>query len=348
MRMDMDFSFEHILQRSETEEITAEEALFLFTETENYGKAQQLFKTAAFVRDQEKGRRFQWSGGVATILPCTLDPLCSYCPYWVKPSNALTIDEILTGVRYLNEHGITNFHLSGGTTLESDGSDVVSIVEKIREISDSEITVNVGAGLSMDSLLALKDLGVTKIGSSFEVINPALFSQFKAGDSLEKKKELARQINDLGLGLGTGMLAGLNLEPSRYQDYVDFIFHVKQYENLESVYVSRFFPNKGTPLENHPRCSTIEGARIIAVMRLILRTIDIGPAAGWSYDDIPVWVNAGGGNRIGGIHISRVPTYKKPWFLHTAVKYENRMEYCNTIPIAGPLLAEVGITDLYY
>ncbi|PWR71715.1 radical SAM protein [Methanospirillum lacunae] len=344
----MNFSFESILKQAESDEITSDEAVFLFKETENFAKAQQLFITAAHVRDSEKGRSFQWSGGIATILPCTLDPLCAYCPYWVKPSTALTIDEILTGVRYLDEHGITNFHLSGGTTLTSDGSDVVSIVEEIRKISKSEITVNVGAGLSLASLVALKDLGVTKVGSSFEVINPKLFSKFKAGDSLEKKKALAQQISDLGFGLGTGMLAGLNIEPSRYQDYADFIFHVKQYENLESVYVSRFFPNKGTPLENHPRCSTTEGARIIAIMRLVLRNIDIGPAAGWSYDDIPVWVNAGGGNRIGGIHISRVPSYKKPWFLHTAVKYENRMEYCNTIPVAGAMLAEVGITDIRY
>ncbi len=344
----MSDSFEAILRKAETEEISPDEALFLFKETEKYQKAQQLFQTAVKVRDQEKGRKFQWSGGIASILPCTLDPLCSYCPYWVKPSQALTVDEILDGVRYLNEHGISNFHLSGGTTLDSNGHEVVSIVEKIRSISDSEITVNVGAALSRDTLIALMKLGVTKIGSSFEVINPGLFSQFKAGDSLEKKMKLAREINELRLGLGTGMLAGLNLEPSRYQDYVDFIFHVKQYEHLESVYVSRFFPNKGTPLEKHPRCSTTEGARIIAVMRLILRSIDIGPAAGWSYDDIPVWVNAGGGNRIGGIHISRVPTYKKPWFLHTAITYQNRMEFCNTIPVAGPLLAEIGIDEVVY
>ncbi len=344
----MPISFDAILQKSENEEITHDEAVYLFKESENFGNAQKLFQAAVNVRDQEIGRKFQWSGGIASVLPCTLDPLCSYCPYWVKPSDALSMHEILTGAKYIMRHGITNFHLSGGTTLSSDGSDVVSIVEQIRTLTDAELTVNVGAGLSYEALVSLKDLGVKKVGSSFEVINPKLFSQLKAGDSLEKKKELARQINDLGLGLGTGLLAGLNLEPSRYKDYADFIFYIKQFENLDSVYVSRFLPNKGTPMENHPRCSTTEGARIIAIMRLVHRKINIGPAAGWSYDDIPVWVNAGGGNRIGGIHISRVPTYRRPWFLHTALSYEDRMEFCNTIPMAGPMLGEIGITEVVY
>lgn len=344
----MSDSFDAVLQKAENEEITYDEAVFLFKESENFGAAQKLFQTAVAVRDKEMGRKFQWSGGIASILPCTLDPLCTYCPYWVKPIDALSIDEILTGVKYIIEHGITNFHLSGGSTLNSDGSDVVAIVKQIRTLTDAELTVNVGVGLSYDTLVALKDLGVTKIGSSFEVINSELFSQFKAGDSLEKKKELARQINDLGLGLGTGLLAGLSLAPSRYNDYADFIFYIKQFEHLDSVYVSRFFPNKGTPLENHPRCSTTEGARIMAVMRLVLRNIHIGPAAGWSYDDIPVWVNAGGGNRIGGIHITRVPTYRKPWFLHTVLTYEDRMEYCNTITMARQMLGESGISEVYY
>lgn len=344
----MSGTFDEVLQKAETEEITHEEAVFLFKESEDFAAAQKLFQTAVKVRDHEMGRKFQWSGGIASILPCTLDPLCTYCPYWVKPTDALTMKEILTGVQYILEHGITNFHLSGGSSLNSDGSDVVSIVKKIRAVTDAELTVNVGVGLSYDSLVALKDLGVTKIGSSFEVINPEMFSRFKAGDSLEKKKELARLINDLGIGLGTGVLAGLNIAPSRYEDYADFIFYIKQFKHLDSVYVSRFFPNKGTPLENHPRCSTTEGARIMAVMRLVLRNVNIGPAAGWSYDDIPIWVNAGGGNRIGGIHITRVPTYRKPWFLHTALKYEDRIEYCNTIPMAEQILKESGITEIVY
>jgi biotin synthase len=158
--------------------------------------------------------------------------------------------------------------------------------------------------------------------------------------------------------MGSGMMAGLGcrncsaecpngaalkMEPFRYEDYVDFMFLVKSYENLKSVYVSRFFPFKGIPIANHPRCSAMEGARIIAIMRLVLRDVHIGPAAGWTYDDIPLWVSAGGGNQINGVHINRAPPYGRNWYLPTAIEYRGNVEYQNTMPIVTQFLHELGM-----
>ena len=136
---------------------------------------------------------------------------------------------------------------------------------------------------------------------------------------------LAETIQKHGIGLGSGLLAGLNTDPSRYEDYVRFMFYLKGFQNLESVYVSRFFPFKDTPMENHPRCSAMEGSRIIAIMRLVFRDVDIGPAAGWSYDDIPMWVMAGGGNHIGGISREQGPYARNNWYSDTALEYRDRM-----------------------
>lgn len=338
-----------ILEKALKEPIDQEEALFLFTETEDAAKAQELFRTAVRVRNSAIGNTFRWSGGIASVLPCLLQPLCAYCPYWTKDTTVpLTIDEIKEGVRYIEAQGLKEFHLSGGTNRQSDGSDIVEIVRAIAPMTKAHITVNVGAALSEKSILELKSLGVKRIGASFETANRDLFRRYKSGDDFDAKVKLAHMIGDAGLEFGTGMLAGLSREPSRYQDYVDFMFFVRQFRNLKSVYVSRFFPVKGTPLENHPRCSTMEGARIIAIMRLVLRDIDIGPAAGWSYDDIPMWVMAGGGNRIGGVHINRVPGYRNNWYLHSALDYHDRMEFCNTIETAGPLLKEAGIAKVVF
>ena len=342
----MEMNLSHILEKAADEPISPDEALFLFHASENYVNATKLFEVASGVRDREMGRIFRWSGGIASILPCRLDPLCSYCSYWDKPRDQLTIDEILAGVRYIEDHGLTNFHLSGGTTLGDEGKEVLDIVRNIRAVSHSELTVNVGAALSEETIVELKKLGVSRIGSSFETINPKLFTVLKAGDSLEAKKRLAETIDAHGIGLGSGLLAGLTTDASRYKDYVDFMFYMKSFKNLQSLYVSRFFPFKDTPMENHPRCSVMEGSRIIAIMRLALRNIDIHPAAGWSYDDIPLWVMAGGGNHIGGIHVNRAPTRRNNWYLHTALDYHDRMEYRNTMPTAARLLAEVGITDI--
>ncbi|MDO9576048.1 MAG: radical SAM protein [bacterium] len=360
----MTTKFKEILEKAEGKAITRDEALHLFYETENYSKAQELFKVASKVRDNTLGTTFKWTAGVASVLPCNLEPLCLYCPYWTKPRDSLSMEEILKGVRYITEQGIREYHLSAGTTLGSEGKEMVEIVRTIRSEVDSQskINVNCGAALSEDSIKELKKLGVTRIGASFETINEKLFQQTKPGDSLEAKKKLAEMINDAGLELGSGLLAGLGckdcsekcpigapgkLEPSRYEDYVDFMFYVKEFENLKSVYVSRFFPYTGIPLADHPRCSAMEGARIIAVMRLVLRDVLIGPAAGWSYDDIPLWVSAGGGNTIGGIHVNRTPHYRGNWYLPKALDYREGVEFCNTISTATRFLQETGMSVEY-
>lgn len=338
-----------ILQKALDEPIDYDEALYLFKETENAVKAQDLFRTAVAVRNTEIGNTFRWSGGIASVLPCKLQPLCSYCPYWTKDTTQpLTIDEIITGVQYIEEQGLKEFHLSGGTDRHSDGGDIVEIVRTIVPLTSADITVNVGAAISEEKIGELKQLGVKRIGASFETVNRDLFRKVKAGDSFDAKVKLAEMINDAGLEFGTGMLAGLTTEPERYKDYVDFMFFIRRFRNLKSVYVSRFFPVTGTPMAEHPRCSTMEGSRIIAIMRLVLRDIDIGPAAGWSYDDIPMWAMAGGGNRIGGVHINRIPGYKNNWFLHSALEYHDRMEYRNTIPTASKLLKESGIEKVVF
>ncbi|MFZ3130345.1 MAG: radical SAM protein, partial [Desulfosporosinus sp.] len=236
-----------------------------------------------------------------------------------------------------------------GTTLGSDGKEMVEIVEAIRSKGKSQavIDVNCGAALSRESMIELKKLGVRRIGCSFETINKDLFKELKPGDSIEAKKRLAEMISDVGLELGSGLLAGLSSSPTRWKDYVDFIFYIKQFNNLKSIYVSRFFPYKGIPMENHPRCSAMEGARIISIMRLVLRNIDIKPAAGWSYDDIPIWVMAGGGNRAGGVHVNRAPAYKKNWYLPGTIEYSNKMEFGNTMEVSAKFLNEAGITMDY-
>jgi biotin synthase len=359
-----DRRFSDVLEKAAEQAIDRDEALLLFRESEEFSAAQELFKTASLVRNKLLGTTFRWTGGIASVLTCNLQPLCLYCPYWTQPKEPLSMEEILRAVRYLKEHGVRDYHLSAGTTLGSDGKEMVEIVETIRREADADstITVNCGAALSMESIIELKNLGVTRIGASFETINRKLFDEVKPGDSFEEKEKLCRMVCEAGLELGSGILAGVGctdckddcaivnggkVSKSRYEDYVDFMFFIRQYPNLKSVYVSRFFPFTGIPMTEHPRCSAMEGARIIAVMRLVLRDIRIGPAAGWSYDDIPLWVAAGGGNEIGGIHITREPPYKGSWYMHQALDYRDHLEYRNTISTATRFLKEMGIEVRY-
>jgi len=336
--------FERILEKSKNEAINEEEAWYIFKETEQKEKATELLQTARFVREKIMGNTFKWSGGIARVLRCNLKPLCQYCPYWRKKGDEpLSIEEILKGVDYIARHGFQEFHLSGGTTLKSDGSDVLEIVSAIRTAgyNDMEIDINCGAAMSFDTLKELKQLGVKLVRSVFETINPQVFNKVKPGDDLEEKKKFARLIGEAGLGLGTGIMAGLSPNETKYQDYVDFIFHIKHYEHLKSVYVSKFFPFNGIPMKDHPSCSDWEAARLIAVMRLVLRDKDIGWAAGWGRDNYPTPLMAGAGNRVGGIHINRTPHYHV--YQNEEYLYEDNMEFHNHMESTSKKLKELGI-----
>lgn len=341
--------FEDVLLKSSSEPLNQEEALYLFQETEDNAKAEELFRTARQVRDKVKGTTFEWSAGIARVLKCCLKPHCRYCPYWLETDEIpLSIDEILRGVAYIQEQGIKKFHLSGGTTLGSEGKDILAIVRAIREagFADLGIEINCGAAMSLETLKELKRLGVYRVSAVFETVNPEVFQRLKPGDNLEAKKQFAQRIGEAGLKLGTGIMAGLSPEETKYQDYVEFMFLVKQYKHLHYVYVSKFTPFKGIAIENHPACSAQEAARVIAIMRLVMPDIDISSAAGWNTEDTPTPLMAGSGNTALGIHINRTPKWKKGSAVDGCV-YQDNMEFRNTMEATYKRYQELGLTIVF-
>lgn len=326
-----------VLEKSKYESINREEALFVFKETEDENNAQKLFKTARYVRNKVKGDTFKWSAGIARVLKCNLKPLCRYCPYWRnKTQQQLTVDEIIKAVGYIVKHGIKEFHLSGGTTLGSEGKDVLNIVKAIRNAGYEDVTidVNCGAAMSLKTLEELRNLGVKKVSAVFETINEDLFKKMKPGDNLTEKKKFAELIGQAGLKLGTGILAGLSPEESKYEDYVDFIFYIKKYKHLDSVYVSKFYPFEGTDMKNCKPCSDIEAVRVISMLRLVLRNVDISSAQGWTRNNNAIPLMAGAGNKVLGIHITRTPFYKINSNINSPYSsYKDNLEYCDCMSV---------------
>lgn len=295
------------------------------------------------------GDTFRWSGGVARVLRCNLKPNCLFCPYWREAGqDPLSKAEIVEAVRYIRSRGIREFHLSGGTTLGSAGLDVLGIVQAIRAsgLTDMEIDVNCGAAMSVSTLKALKELGVAKIGAVFETVNPHLFKELKPGDDLEAKKAFARAIGEAGLRLGTGILVGLDPPAERYANYVEFLFHVKEYEHLSSVYVSKFVPFKGIVLADRPPCPDEEALRVLAIARLVLRKVDISTAQGWTKGEGTDPVSAGAGNRALGVHIAREPKYKISDGQRKYCEIENGVECCDCMEALEERLKGMGISVL--
>lgn len=344
--MSIEADYLSILQGAENMPLGKKEALFLLENTRDRESAELLFATARRVREKAKGNTFKLTGGIATVLACNLRPLCTYCPYWrEKDKKPLSTEEILKGVAYLTEYGIRDFHLSGGTTLGSDGRDILGIVKSIREagFEDVEIDINCGAAMSLSTLLELKQYNVKMVRSVFETLNPEVFRVMKPGDNLEEKKRFAWLIGEAGIALGTGILAGISPQETQYEDYVNFLFEVKEFPHLQSLYVSKFYPFDTIPLKGYLPCSDLDAAKVIAVARLILPNIDIGGAQGWGSAQEYSPFQAGGGNSALGIHINRTPAYLNVTNQGANTIYKENMEYRNHVALVEHFYKEQGI-----
>lgn len=299
--------FDNLLEEALTQEIIPELALQIFEESANPENALKLFEAASRIRDENLDQDLWWSAGISGIFPCKVTPRCGYCTYYTD--SFFPIEDILQAVKEIEQMGVRQLHLSGGTCLEGYDQELIDMVERIRNISKIDIEVNLGPSLTQETLKVLKNLGVISVTSSLEVCNDELFKQIKPGDSLEKRKKLMDFCEKEGMPVRSMMLVGVG-ETSL--DRIQHLFYLRKFKRLYHVRFSRFYPYPGTACSNLPRCSPWDLARTIAVARLILPQMQLGLAAGNNSDDIPLWFLAGGGNQILGVTASRKLPHPNP------------------------------------
>ena len=344
---------EEVFETAKEREINREEALYLFRETRTYDKMLRLFQVASEVRDQEVGRIFKVHGGLGPIFTsCSINPPCKYCSQSSKTLknkslslSALTVEEISAGAKLIEETGTKVIGLIGGTTIGGDKNKVVEAVKAIKSASNIDVySINFGPIFSEETLMELKKLGVKEIGSAFETTNEKLFGEVKPGDSLERKKKFAETIDNIGLGLYTVLMVGLGGSYS-YEDYVDQMFYLKEFENFGCLMVARFNPIPGTPLENHPPASPLETARTGAIARLIFRDVDIR-IGGLDYVHLPLIILAGGNRAHAGasIHRAGMAMVREPSFLFGIKTTKiNNMVLFNPLPAVTKFVKEAGL-----
>lgn len=244
-----------------------------------------LGATAALVRDREMRGRREVEAAFNSVVPCCLDPLCLYCPYWREGvSEPMDADEVVRNVRILHDTtDVRQFHLSGGSMQTGADCGVVGIVRAIRAagFDDMRVVVNCGASFDDDELGELKRLGVCRVFSTFETCDRELFARVKPGDDLDRKRAFARRIAAAGLGVGTGLMAGLGERPDAWRGYADSLDEISRLDRLEVVYISKFHHAEGIALNDHPACALPEALALVALARLVLRDVHIRAAAGW-------------------------------------------------------------------
>jgi len=334
-----------ILDKALTEPVTRDETLFLFREVRRTEDFLQLASVASKVRDDEVGAVFKFDGFVGTLTPCSIDPPCKYCSrsagknIFDKP---LTNEEIEIVAKLMKEASIKRVELGGGTLLDGAGEKIIKATEIMKKVAPFDVWVNVGPSLNAGDLAQLKRLGVSEVCSSLETINPEVFKEVKPGDSLEARMNLAKEIDQAGLGLTSVMMVGIG---SSYEDMAEHIFWYKSFKNLGHFCITGFNPIPGASLQHKPQANPFEVAKAGAIARLVLRTPDI--SFGGIMNDfrlLPLMIMAGGNRVIHlGAHAHRANGWRQLHLPGTQVEKHGEIEFVNMLPLTTRIVEEMGM-----
>ncbi len=290
--------FDEVLEKARDDGITREEALYLFENADDWMKLSQLMSTASYMRDENLGRVFKLDAFIlSSNKGCTINPPCRYCGQSSDRAKLFTKvatpADVAESARIAEQIGFKGVQCGGGCS-GNHGAEAVADTKVVTESTSLDVFVNYGADMSEENILKLKELGVGRIGCSFETMNEELFRRIKPGDSLQKRKEVAQLIDEHGVKLATGIMIGIG---ESYTDRVEHIFQLKNFNNLSTVYISGFFPIPGAAMERYPPATPMDIAKTMAITRLAHPGIDLDGSFGRD-DHLQLWMMAGANRRI--------------------------------------------------
>ncbi|NPA62421.1 MAG: biotin synthase BioB [Methanococci archaeon] len=255
--------------------IDEDEALRLF-KIDNWRDYLKLFDIASKVRDYFK-KEIEITSTIHITNICHVNPKCLYCGFAAGTSKEgyyepfrLTDEEIKKSAIAIEESGIKRVSCSSAHGYQ--GKEVIRALKIVKKYTNLEVLVNAGADLTEDSIKELKKYGIDTICCNLETINENLFKKVKPGEELEDRINVCKLVNKYDIELSTGLLIGIG---ESYEDRVNHLFYLKNELNVGEIPIMGFNPYKGTPMEDHPKCSALEQAKTIAITRLIFPEIRI-------------------------------------------------------------------------
>ncbi|MDK2790744.1 MAG: hypothetical protein PWP15_1251 [Methanothermococcus sp.] len=254
--------------------ITKEQALELF-KMKNYGDYLKLFSIASEVRNFFKDE-IEITSTIHITNICEVTPKCAYCGFaagtssegYVKPFK-LTDEEIKKSAIAIEKSGIKRVSCSSAHGYE--GKEVLRALKIVKENTDLEVLVNAGADLTEECIKEMKKYNIDTICCNLETTNEELFNKVKPGEKLKDRIKVCRMVKKHDIELSSGLLIGMG---ESYEDRVNHLLFLKEL-GVGEIPIMGFNPYKDTPMENHPRCSALEQAKTIAIVRLMFPDIRI-------------------------------------------------------------------------
>jgi len=278
--------FEEVLKKGLEEPLSLDEAIYLLNKARTWDRILELMKTASRVRDEVLGPRIKVMGFVASVTPCTVDPWCKYCFRWARRdlfafSDVLRPEEIVEALKIVESRGIKSVELGGGTFRGEWGRIyTLNLVRTLcRELPRMRLWLNNGPSFRLEDLHLMKGWGLEGVACNFETLNEMKYVELRPGLSLRERIEIVEECDRVGLGIDQTLLIGLGDrgEPP-YEEWARFMHYLRRFRNLRIVEVHPFRPVWSSPCERDRPGSWVETLKMIAVARLMLRSVEISGA----------------------------------------------------------------------
>lgn len=266
---------EKILKKAENEDNLEKEELIELFKINDEENLKKLFAIAANIRDKNKSIKL--TSTIHLTNKCQVQPRCKYCGFATKTSQDGYYDsfyksgeDIYKIAKCVEDSGIPRISCSGGHGYK--GKQAVDAAKIVKGKTSLELLVNVGADLTKEAINELKECGTDTICCNLETTNEELFNYLKPGENLSDRINVCKMVSEAGVGLSSGLLIGVG---ESYEDRVNHLLFLSQFESLEEIPIMGFNPYSGTPMENHPPCSMEEQLKTVAIVRIMYPNIRI-------------------------------------------------------------------------
>jgi len=254
----------------------------------------ELLTTAAYLRDQHKGRVVTFSPKVFVPLTNLCRDFCGYCAFRKAPDEAgaktMTLDEVLYVVRQGKLLGCTEVLFSLGDKPEAIYPEIKQflaergyqrtleyLVEACRVVLE-EIGLlphsNPGV-MGRGDLQRLREFNPS-MGLMLESVSERLLRAGAAHDNAPDKRPAVRLrtlqlAGELRIPFTTGLLIGIG---ENWQERIDSLIAIRElherYGHIQEVIVQNFRAKPTIPMRAHPDATKDDMVKTIALARLIL------------------------------------------------------------------------------
>ena len=233
---------------------------------------QWLFSYADNVRKQYVGDRVHLRGLIEFSNICKCH--CKYCGLRCENKTVeryrIMPDDIMLHAQRAVQMGYKTIVLQSGEDSYFTRDVMCKLIENIKTL-DVALTLSIGEK-SYDDLKAYKQSGADRYLIRIETTDKNLYKKMHPYMDFEKRMQCLKDLKKLGYETGSGCLVGL--PEQTVESLADDILFFKELD-ADMIGIGPFIPHPDTPLKDCAQGNFILALKVMAIVRLMLKNINI-------------------------------------------------------------------------